>query len=156
MFLKDMATFEPHLVIVSPLLIEKNMKRFLQTRNASSVKWVGVLYTFYDRKVVSLLDETIQITDSYFDILATIQKLICSMSSATLLKEADLLTARETDILKLMTQGLSNKQIACKLSISVHTVITHRRKIINKIGSYSPYSLLAYATANKIIETSLV
>lgn len=151
MFLQDMATFNPNLVIIDPLIITSNMKEFLRTRNNIRVKWVGILYTFYSREVLSVLDGTIQITDSYNDIKNTIETLIFRDTSLSSSKESEPLTARETDILKLMTQSLSNKEIASKLNISVHTVKAHRRKIITKTGTCKPYELLNYALSNKIV-----
>jgi len=44
------------------------------------------------------------------------------------------LTAREEEVLRLIGQGLSNGQIAERLTLSVHTVGTHRRNITAKLG----------------------
>lgn len=44
------------------------------------------------------------------------------------------LTDRESEILRLISKGLSSKQIADKLFISVHTVNTHRQNIISKMN----------------------
>lgn len=151
MFLQDLPTFDPNLVIIDPSIIQSNMKEFLRARNNIRVKWVGILYTFYNREVLSVLDGTIQITDSCNAIKNTIETLIFRDNHLSLPKESEPLTARETDILKLMTKSLSNKDIACKLNISVHTVKAHRRKIITKTGTCKPYELLNYALSNKIV-----
>lgn len=49
-------------------------------------------------------------------------------------QETALLTAREEEVLQLIGQGLSNGQIAERLTLSVHTVGTHRRNITGKLG----------------------
>jgi DNA-binding NarL/FixJ family response regulator len=63
----------------------------------------------------------------------------------------DVLSDREIDILKLLTTGLSNKEIADKLNISVNTVITHRKNISQKTGIKSVSGLTIYAVVKKLI-----
>jgi len=55
------------------------------------------------------------------------------------------LTKRETEVLRLLTQGLLNKEIADKLGISLHTVISHRKNIISKLGIKTVSGLTIYA-----------
>jgi DNA-binding NarL/FixJ family response regulator len=52
----------------------------------------------------------------------------------------------------LVVEGLSNKQIAEKLNLSIHTVITHRRNISTKLDIHSTSGLTIYAIVNKLIE----
>ena len=61
------------------------------------------------------------------------------------------LTARERDIVRAIAQGLSNKEIADKLFLSVHTVTTHRRNISSKLNIHSPSGLTIYALMHGII-----
>ena len=63
------------------------------------------------------------------------------------------LTAREKDVLNLVALGHSNKEIADKLFISIHTVISHRKNITEKLGIKSISGLTVYAMLNKIIDT---
>jgi DNA-binding NarL/FixJ family response regulator len=55
------------------------------------------------------------------------------------------LTAREREVLKLLVEGKSTKQIAGVLQISVKTVETHRQKIMQKLGTHSVADLTKYA-----------
>jgi len=55
------------------------------------------------------------------------------------------LTGREREILQIIAEGKSTKQIALKLHISVKTVETHRRKIMNKLNIFSVAELTKYA-----------
>ncbi len=64
---------------------------------------------------------------------------------------SELLTQRERTIVRLVSLGLTNKQIADQLYISAHTVITHRKNIINKLGIKSVSGLTVYAIVNNII-----
>ncbi len=58
------------------------------------------------------------------------------------------LTARETEVLALMVQGLINKEIADRLNIGLTTVVTHRRNIQEKTGIRSLSGLTVYAILN--------
>lgn len=62
------------------------------------------------------------------------------------------LTPRETAVLSLVAMGLSNKLIAAKLFISIHTVITHRKNITAKLGIRSIPGLTLYAVLNDLVE----
>jgi len=63
---------------------------------------------------------------------------------------------REKEIVACIARGLSNKEIAARLCISVHTVATHRRNICQKLEIHSPAGLTVYAILNNIIEPSEV
>jgi DNA-binding CsgD family transcriptional regulator len=66
------------------------------------------------------------------------------------------LSARERDVLKLVALGLSNKETADKLFISIHTVITHRKNITEKLGIKSISGLTVYAIINGIIDSDSI
>ena len=66
--------------------------------------------------------------------------------------ESSDLSEREKDILKQVALGLTNNEIADRLFISAHTVITHRKKITKKLGIKSVSGLTVYAIINGLIE----
>jgi DNA-binding NarL/FixJ family response regulator len=61
------------------------------------------------------------------------------------------LTQREVTIVRLVSKGLTNKQIAQELFLSTHTVTTHRKNITSKLGIKSVSGLTVYAIVNNII-----
>ncbi len=61
------------------------------------------------------------------------------------------LTSRELEIIKLIAEELSNREIADKLFISVRTVETHRKNIMQKLHTKSVIALVHYAAQNGII-----
>ena len=61
------------------------------------------------------------------------------------------LSDREKDIIACVTKGMSNKEIADSLYLSVHTVTTHRRNISNKLQIHTTAGLTIYAIANKLV-----
>lgn len=66
------------------------------------------------------------------------------------------LSARETDVLKLMIKGLINKEIAEHLQISVTTVIFHRNNICEKLQTRSIGKLTIYAVLSGIIDINQI
>lgn len=65
--------------------------------------------------------------------------------------EEEALSERETDVLIHIVRGLTNKEIAAKMFLSVHTVNTHRKNIMNKLKIHSPAGLTIYAIVNKLV-----
>ncbi|MGW8121072.1 response regulator transcription factor [Roseivirga echinicomitans] len=65
--------------------------------------------------------------------------------------EGKLLTSREREILKLISQEYSNSQIAKKLFNSEYTVETHRKNIFRKTKNSSLLGLIKFAYANNLI-----
>jgi two-component system response regulator NreC len=63
----------------------------------------------------------------------------------------DLLSSREREILQLIAEGKSNKEIAALLHISLHTVETHRTHILQKLNLHSIPELILYAVRKGII-----
>ena len=66
------------------------------------------------------------------------------------------LSAREIEVLVLVTKGLINKEIAEKLNISLTTVISHRKNITEKLGIKSVAGLTIYAVMNGYIEADSI
>ena len=64
------------------------------------------------------------------------------------------LSAREVEIVQLVAEGMSNKEIAEKIFLSVHTVTTHRRNIMSKLGVNNTAGLVMFAIRQNLIETS--
>lgn len=64
-----------------------------------------------------------------------------------------ILTARETEILKLLASGNSTQKIADELFLSPHTVQTHRKSIIRKLNIKSPTQFVIYAMDMGLIRT---
>jgi len=66
------------------------------------------------------------------------------------------LSEREKDVIVSLVQGMTNKEIAEHLFISINTVITHRRNIARKLQIHSPAGLTIYAIVNNLVDISSV
>ena len=62
------------------------------------------------------------------------------------------ITPREQEVLRLLAEGLSNKEIAAKLHMSVDTERTHMMNILNKLGVHSRIQALLFAARHGIVE----
>ena len=97
--------------------------------------------------------EIIYLNDSQNKILKKLTRLIGNKPGNNLKTEIpEEISKREVDILKYIALGYSNKEIAEKLFISAHTVITHRKNITRKLGIKTVPGLTIYAILNKIID----
>jgi DNA-binding NarL/FixJ family response regulator len=71
---------------------------------------------------------------------------------ATLKGERDYgLTARELEILQLIVDGMSNKEIATQLDLSANTVAVHRANIMDALGIHKTAELVVYAIRNGLV-----
>jgi DNA-binding CsgD family transcriptional regulator len=64
---------------------------------------------------------------------------------------SNLLSKRETEVLRMVATGFSNKEISSKLFVSIHTVISHRKNITEKLGIKTISGLSLYAFLNGMI-----
>jgi DNA-binding NarL/FixJ family response regulator len=139
------------LIIINPSLIQNNVKSFIGLKNQfANTQWAGLVYAYYDQGILSLPDAILNISDSPSVIITAVSKLLNTDRSIEKAQPQDILSDREIDVLKLITSGLPNKEIAFKLNISINTVITHRRNISQKTGIKSVSGLTIYAVVNKI------
>ena len=63
----------------------------------------------------------------------------------------DLLTDREREVLQLLAEGRSNKDVAALLNLSIHTIDTHRTNFMQKLGLHNTAEIVIYAMRKKII-----
>ncbi|PCH72205.1 MAG: hypothetical protein COB98_12015 [Flavobacteriaceae bacterium] len=144
------ATF--NLIIVNPLVF--NHSKNLWTRFSSYFKEVnvlGLISSFYDRDFYNGFTACVFVNDSEHTILLEIEKYLTLKLENNRTNE-NALSDREIDVLRLLAQGKSQKEIAEELFISIHTVVTHRKNISQKLGVKSTAALVIYAVANSIID----
>ncbi len=99
------------------------------------------------------IDELIDFDDDKSSIKQKMQVLLAKIQTKIKVKNNDHeLSRREKDIVTLIAKGLTNKEIADGLFISVHTAMTHRKNIVKKLGIKTVSGITVYAILNKLID----
>jgi DNA-binding CsgD family transcriptional regulator len=138
------------ILILNPILTGFSSPQQLKKEFCKSggIKIIALQSVLCENSLMSQYDESVSIFDSNEQIISKLKKTISSESDIS----SECLSSREKEIVGLVVQGLSNKQIAQKLNLSIHTVITHRRNISTKLDIHSTSGLTIYAIVNKLIE----
>lgn len=143
---------KPDVLIVNPTLNAPDNRSSLHLFLAKqpSITIFALIYQYIPNRILKNYSRSIDIHDSaeqiksYFDELGN--------KSEENINENYELTTREKDVLTLLVKGLLNKEIADKLNISIHTVITHRKNIVRKTGIKTVAGLTIYAMLNNLME----
>lgn len=143
---------KPDILIINPELLPTDcpdLKRNFINRNKLSL----ILITDQTNIKKELkADGYINYSDGKNTILDLMQEILNKKNQNSLTdKSSDAISAREKNILKHIALGLTNKEIAEQLFISIHTVVTHRKNITQKLGIKSVSGLTVYAILNKLI-----
>lgn len=143
---------DPDLLIVNTHLLEKDQFKNLQISLSKNGIKIIVLNSNQDRSAIGVLqyNEIIALNENEDQIIKKIASCIRD-EKQNKQKQAEIISSREENILREIALGLSNKEIAEKLFISQHTVITHRKNITRKLGIKSVSGLTIYAIINKLI-----
>lgn len=150
-----MSTQCPDMLIVNPAFGEYfDVTRFREGQAGQKVALVALVTSFVDASLLAKYDETISIFDTLDVISEKISKLHNQDAADEADEEADsqeMLSVREKEIVVCVVKGMTNKEIAEKLFLSIHTVITHRRNISKKLQIHSAAGLTIYAIVNKLV-----
>lgn len=103
--------------------------------------------------VKALYDESVSVVDDLSTIAEKIRRLVSGPDEPAT-DDREPLSQREREIIALVAKGLTNKEIADTLFLSVHTVITHRRNIARKLEIHSATGLTIYAIVNHLVDLS--
>ncbi len=147
-FQRLISTSSGHWIIIGDSLFEQAEKLF-QSRPDMLER--TVLLREDPLKKVGPEIHSIYLSDSREEIVQKIRTLLDSGLSGPPDPSSDALTQRERTIVRLVSLGLTNRQIAQQLYLSTHTVITHRKNISSKLGIKSVSGLTVYAIVNNII-----
>jgi DNA-binding NarL/FixJ family response regulator len=109
----------------------------------NSIGITNIILKTADRKSCQALDSTLKEKKYYSNELFDL--LFESNEKKTTIEESGQLTNSEMEIVRLIAEGLTTKEIAARKFISFHTVITHRKNIFRKLGVSSVSELLMYS-----------
>jgi DNA-binding NarL/FixJ family response regulator len=139
-------------VLLNSAQIQNRIKLFRTIKTQKpGTRWIGIAQSLLNNETISEFDEMIRIDDSEEEICKKVCSVADSKNLSDRLSPQKNLSDREIDVLKSLSKGLSNKEIADTLNISIHTVISHRKNLTQKTGIKSQSGLTIYAISNNII-----
>ena len=142
----------PDIVIVNPTFGGWfDLHAIKHAHPKTGIKYMALVSTVIDPNVLKTYDGHFSILDDTDTIAAQISHLLHTDEEEEE-NEQDVLSQREKEIITCVVKGMTNKAIADKLYLSVHTIITHRRNIARKLQIHSPAGLTIYAIVNKLVE----
>lgn len=109
-----------------------------------------------NNQVITTDEKVIQLSTPGKELTAMLENIIKEFQNSDSGKNTDELSDRENDIVRHVAIGYTNQEIADKLFISMHTVITHRKNITRKLGIKTVSGLTVYALINKLVQMSEV
>ena len=143
---------KPDILIINPTLYDN----VTELRNGRNVAVVALVYQYVKQSRLRHFDAVIDIRDSRASILQAVLGLSAKTGAGDNALSNHELTRRETAVLVEVAKGLSNKEIASRLNVSVFTVTTHRKNIVRKTGIKSVAGLTVYALLNNLIDEDVV
>lgn len=138
------------LLLINPLQIVNKEKEFDKFCQQQPIEYkIAIVYHLLPNDLISIFDDVFYIHESIDKLVQKIKLGISSKEISTTKKQN--LTEREKEILKLLAKGLSIKEIAQKVFLSPHTVLSHRKNISAKTGIKTIAGLTVYAVSMNLI-----
>ena len=148
-----LVTGKPDVIVINPTLASQPA----QLPPEVSIPMVALVYQYVEPLVLKRYDGVIDIRDSRGAIGDTLNRVVQSARPEQTSTAANYeLSRRETDVLVQVARGMTNKEIADQLNVSVHTVISHRKNIMHKTGIKSVAGLTVYAFLHNLIDENLL
>ena len=144
----------PDILIVNPAFGDYfDVARFREEIGTKRIRVVALVSSFIDASLLSKYDDSISIFDT-LEVLGTKMNHLQDISPVEPNDNQEVISQREKEIVVCVVKGMTNKEIAEKLFLSIHTVITHRRNISKKLQIHSAAGLTIYVIVNKLVELS--
>jgi Response regulator containing a CheY-like receiver domain and an HTH DNA-binding domain len=148
----------PDIMIVNPMLLPKAKRHEFNNiiQDYPDMLIIALVYQYIDQNSLRMYHAIIDICEERGHIYDIVMDSLVQQKQNEQQPDENgyELTKRELDVLVQIAKGLMNKEIADKLNISIHTVISHRKNITRKTNIKSVAGLAMYALMNNLIEES--
>jgi two-component system response regulator NreC len=141
----------PEMLIVNPAFGNYFDVAKFREEISNRIRLIALVTSFVDASLLGKYDESISIFDDLDILSRKIAGLLNVASEEEEMDNQDTLSQREKEIVICVVKGMTNKEIAEKLFLSIHTVITHRRNISKKLQIHSAAGLTIYSIVNKLV-----
>ena len=143
---------KPEFVIIDPNSLNEKLIPLLRKLNdEKDIKVIGIISSTSNQNIISKFSFTLNLNDNKHQLVEALQKIVGKRDKDETTNE-QMLSKRETEILQQLSFGLTNQEIADKLFLSIHTVMTHRKKITRKLGIKTISGLTVFALMNKLVD----
>jgi len=144
----------PDFLVLNPSLLPSQEEfRNFEIKTDLSATGIAIIPDHHQRKgLLHKFRAVININDKKAEIIQKLSELIepIEESRKKIIRNNEL-SEREKTILTYVAKGFTNKEIADKLFLSAHTVMTHRKNITNKLGIKTISGLTIYAILNNLV-----
>lgn len=143
---EDIIKGNPEIIIIDPMTSGNiNMRKIKEETNS---KIIALYHSALPKDLLTNFDSSISIYD---DVATITQVLDDALQAEIEEEESKVLSQREKDVVVGIVKGMTNKEIAAEINVSVNTVMTHRRNIASKLQIHSPAGLTIYAIVTKLV-----
>ena len=148
--------YKPDILIINTSYLNKSsLEKIRANSHLLGIKIIALQCNLLDKKDTEQYDDIIYTYDSASSIkekIKNIIKLENFKSTKEFKNKKQELSKREKEIVICVAKGMTNKEIADKLFLSLHTITTHRRNISAKLQIHSSAGLTIYAIVNNLID----
>lgn len=150
-FASRLTRLQPDILLLNPTLLPSPARMQLAsiTQARPSMAVVALVYQYVDPQLLDAFKVTLDIREQGSHVAQRLRE--CCQPEGETAEENYELSDRESEVLLLVAQGCSSKEIADQLHISIHTVNTHRKNITHKTGIKSVAGLAVYAMLHNLI-----
>lgn len=144
-------TLQPDLLIVNPtLMMPPALLQMASVQQAKpNIAIAALVYQYVEPELLQRFKAIVDIRERRSQIVTVLKEEVKRVKEME--DENYELSDREREVLVLVAQGLSSKEIADKLNISIHTVNSHRKNITRKTDIKSVAGLAVYATLHNMV-----
>lgn len=149
--IRRISKYRPDILLINPAL--PGLPPAQQLKNESGCPGMRCIALQHNLSYGTLLkeyDQSLTIYDTPEQIRDTLAKVIDARPATADSRQE--LSNREKEIVVCVVKGMTNKQIADRLCLSIHTILTHRKNISSKLQIHSTAGLTIYAIVNKLVE----
>lgn len=152
--LESLRMHRPEILIVTPAWPGyAGIQHLKEECGCPEMKCLALTYMATDHILLRSYDDQINLYDSPDELKQKLDRLNAEEACpVTEEEEQQTLSSREKEIVVCVVKGMTNREIADRLYLSTHTVITHRRNIARKLQVHSASGLTVYAIVNKLVE----
>ena len=144
----------PDILIVNPIIPGyQDLQQIKEETGCETMKCIALVAAPIEATQLQHYDEQIHVYDSSQTIRHKLESLFHEEEDEEDKENEDenQLSSREKEIVICVVKGMTNREIADRLFLSTHTVVTHRRNITRKLQIHSPSGLTVYAIVNKLV-----